>query len=113
MTDVPILSAEIKIVNDASFGMHFECSEKYASRISDHLRAENFRCGEPSIEIQGTRNIHNYVKVTVQEKDFVRVQETIRAFCKYKGAELSEETLAYAGEETVTLYLLNMSVFDK
>ena len=113
MTDVPIFAAEIKIVNDESFGMHFECSEKYAGYISDHLHKENFRCSAPSIEIQGTRNIHSYVKVTVEGKEFQRLRDTIKGFCKSRGADLSEEKLTYPGEETVTLNLHNVSVFDK
>lgn len=113
MEDAPLFSAEIKIVSDPVEGLHFESSEKYSEPIRAHLEANGIRCADPSLLIQGTRNIHSFVSVAVSGKDFSKLESSIKEFIIANRLRFTEERQNLVGEITVTLYLLDVSVYDK
>jgi hypothetical protein len=113
MRENPLFAAEIKIVNDLAYGMHFECSEKYSAPICQYLTGKGFHCGQPSVVIQETRKIHSLVSIPVDGRNAAGLETAIKAFCKSNGAHFSEQRAALEGESTVTLFLRDVSIYDK
>ena len=113
MKQIPVFSAEIELFNDEDESLRIECSEKLLPRLTKELTVIGFVCGQPTTEISGTRNIHDWKRLPVQGGTFDKLKGAVCHILKAAGVTIAEESFSGPGELHVRLHLTNVSVFDK
>lgn len=110
-----VFSGDIQLSFSSDDGMTICCSRRIAAKVNAALLHNGIKCTETAVEIPGTKNIHDFLSLTVESKNISELLNILTSLLDSIGIFYTVEhhTVDDDGEENIQISLNNYSVFDK
>lgn len=110
-----IFSGDIHLRFSCDDGMTICCSQRIAAKVNTALLQNGIKCIDTAVEIPGTRNIHDFLTLTVESENISELFNIITSLLDSIGISHTKDnhTIGDDGEENIQISLNNYSVFDK
>lgn len=111
--NIPVNSAEVKLVEDIDDGLRVECSEKMIPMLQRVLTDAGFKCQKHSVSVVGTKNIHAWVQFGIARANLLTVENKLEELFNELEIPFKKERIGGLGEKSVIFHLTNISVYDR